>query len=94
MTPMMTAIAALTAVCILALLGLMYVYYRNLRQVKSKFTIGLMIFAALFLLQNIVSLYFYFTMMEYYVPAVEMHVFILTLLQAIGFLVMLKITWE
>ncbi len=94
MTPLMTAIAVLTFVSILALLGLMHVYYRNLRQIKSKFTIGLMIFAALFLAQNIVSLYFYFTMMDYYVPAVEMHVFILTLLQTLGFLVMLKITWE
>ena len=94
MTQLMTAIGILTAISILALLGLVYVYYRNLKQIKSKFTIGLLIFALLFLMQNVISVYYYATMMDYYVPEVKMHVFILTLLQTIGFLILLKITWE
>ena len=84
----------LTAVSTLSLFGLLYIYIKNLKNIKSKFTIGLLIFAALFLLQNLVSLYFYFTMIEYFVPQVEVHVFILTLLQTIAFLILLKITWE
>ena len=84
----------MTGVSTLAILGLLYVYYRNLINIKSKFTIGLFIFALLFLLQNIVSLYYYITMMNYYAPEVEIHVFILTLLQTIAFIVLLKITWE
>jgi len=32
--------------------------------------------------------------MDYYVPAVELQVFILALLQTIAFAVLLKITWE
>ncbi len=84
----------LTALSTLAISGLLYVYFKNLRRAKSKFTIGLFIFALLFLIQNLVSLYYYITMMKYYAPEVEIHVFILTLLQSIGFLVLLKITWE
>ena len=84
----------LTGVSTLAILGLLYVYYKNLMNIKSKFTIGLFIFALLFLLQNLVSLYYYITMLKYYAPEVEIHVFILTLLQTIAFIVLLKITWE
>ena len=91
---LMKFITILTIISTLILCGLLYVYFKNLKQIKSKFTIGLFIFAVLFLIQNLVSLYFYITMMDYYVPTVETHVFIFTLLQTIGFAVLLKITWE
>ena len=89
----MNVTTIITAVSTIFLLGLLYVYFKNLKNAKSKFTIGLFIFALLFLIQNLVSLYYYITMMKYYAPEVEVHVFILTLLQAIGFLVLLVITW-
>ena len=94
MEALMQATTILTAISTILLLGLLYVYFKNLKQAKSKFTIGLFIFGLLFLLQNLASLYFYFTMMEYYVPQVTTHVFIFTLLQTIGFGILLKITWE
>lgn len=84
----------LTAVSIIALLALLYVYFNSLRKMKSSFTLGLFIFALLFLIQNIVSFYYFATMMDYYAAEVEVHVFILTLLQLGGFLTLLKITWE
>ena len=84
----------LAGISTILLLGLIYVYYRNLRKIKSNFTIGLLIFAVLFLVQNLVSLYYFITMMNYYSPEVEIHAFILTLLQTIGFGILLKITWE
>jgi len=91
---LMKVITILTVISTLLLMGLLHVYYKNLKAAKSKFTIGLFVFALLFLVNNLVSLYFYITMMDYYVPAVELHVFILALLQAIGFAILLKITWE
>ena len=94
MDAIMNITTILTAISTLSLLGLLYIYIKNLKSIKSKFTIGLLIFAVLFLLQNLFSLYFYFTMIEYFVPQVEVHVFILTLLQTIAFLILLKITWE
>ena len=84
----------LTGISTVLLLGLIYVYYKNLKKIKSNFTIGLLIFALLFLIQNIISLCYFIAMKNYYAPEVEIHVFILTLLQAIGFGVLLKITWE
>lgn len=94
MAMLMNVTTILTGISTLLLLGLLYVYYKSLKKIKSKFTIGLLIFALLFLLQNLVSLYFYLTMIQYYSPQVEVHVFILTLLQTIAFLILLKITWE
>ena len=90
----MNATTALSGMSILLLLGLLYVYYRNLANIRSKFTAGLFIFAVLFLVQNLISFYYYIAMKMYYAPEVEVHVFILTLLQAIGFAILLKITWE
>ena len=84
----------LTGLNILLIIGLLYVYGRNLKKFKSLFTLGLFIFAALFLLQNIVSFYYYITMMPLYAQGLEMHVFIFTLLQALAFLVMNYITWK
>ena len=94
MAMLMNITTILTVLSTLILLGLLYVYYKNLKSIKSKFTIGLFIFAVLFLLQNLVSLYFYLTMMQYYSPQVEFHVIIFSLLQAIAFLILLIITWE
>lgn len=86
--------AALTGISTLLLIALLLVYGRSLKKIKSSFTIGLFVFAALFLVQNIVSLYFYATMMDYYAQEVAVHAFILALLEAIAFLVLLRITWE
>ena len=94
MAMLMNFTTILTGFSTLLLSGLLYVYYKNLRKIKSKFTIGLFVFALLFLIQNLVSLYYYLTMMKYYSPEVEVHVFTLTLLQTIAFLILLKITWE
>ena len=91
---LMKVITILSVISAVLLLLLLYVYYKNLKSIKSKFTVGLFIFALLFLIQTIVSLYYYVTMMDYYVPEVEKHVFIFTLLQTIGFAILLKITWE
>ena len=91
---LMTSTTALTVLSTMLLGGLLHIYIRNLKKIKSNFTIGLLIFAVLFLVQNLVSLYYYLTMMDYYVPEVEAHVFILTLLQTIAFFILLRITME
>ena len=75
----------LLAINVLLIGGLLTVYVKNYRQMKAPFLAGQIIFAALFLLHNLVSFYFFFTMMPYYVMEVQTHVFILTLLQTIAF---------
>ena len=46
-----------------ALLGLLlFVYGRNAAQIRSKFAIGLVVFAALFLFQNVAGMWIYMSM--------------------------------
>jgi hypothetical protein len=94
MDALMSSITILTTISAVLLAILMIIYIRNLGKFKSGLLTGLLIFTALFFIQNIVSLYYYITMMNYYVPAVKIHVFIFSLLQTIAFAIMLWITWE
>ena len=94
MAMLMNLTTILTIVSVVILGMLLHIYIKSLKKIKSKFTISLLVFALLFLLQNLISLYYYLTMMKYYSPEVEVHVFILTLLQTIAFSILLKITWE
>lgn len=94
MAMLMKASFVLTILSVIFLLVLCYIYLKNLQKIKSKFTYGLLLFAAILLIQNLISLYFYIAMMSYYVPEVEMHVFLLSLLEAIALLILLFITWE
>jgi len=43
---------------------LLFVYLRNARQIRSKFAIGLVVFAALFLIQNVAGMWIYMSMNE------------------------------
>ena len=84
----------LTGISTLILIILLNIYAKNLKKIKSNFIIGLFVFTLLFLIQNIVSLYFYFTMTNYYTKEIKIHVFIFNLLQTIAFAILLKITKE
>lgn len=55
---------AVAAASLALLLGIVYVYGRNLRDLRSPFTIGLFAFGALFLGQAILAIYVYFSMAE------------------------------
>src|SRR3989442_12917330 len=43
---------------------LLFVYLRNARQIRSKFAIGLVVFAALFLIQNVAGMWIYMSLNE------------------------------
>ncbi len=46
-------VVGIANICLL--IALLYVYLKNYRQLKSKFTMGLLVFVSLLLLQNVVS---------------------------------------
>ena len=94
MTMIMQLTSILTSVSILLLLALLWIYWQNYRKLKSGFTLGLITFALIFLIQNLMSFYYFATMMPYFVDAVEMHVFLLSMLQSIAFAVMLWNAWK
>lgn len=79
----------------LLLLGvLLYVYATTYAKFRTGFTLGLLIFAGLFLFQNAVTLYSYSTMMSYYAAAVDLHVAIFTWAQTAGLGILVATTWK
>ncbi len=94
MALLMTVTTWLAGINVLLLLSILFVYFKSMIRIKSEFTVGLALFAGLFLVQNLVSFYFFFTMTPYFVNAVETHVFILTILQTLAFAVLNWITWK
>ncbi len=53
---------ALAGVNAAILAALLYVYGRNARRIRSRFTLGLVLFAALFLAQNLAGMWIYMSM--------------------------------
>src|SRR2546426_9741511 len=53
---------AFAAVSAALLVALLYIYGRNATQIKSKFTVGLVLFAVLFLVQNVAGRRIYFSL--------------------------------
>ena len=51
--------AGVTAALLAALL---YVYWRNVKEIRSRFTVGLFLFAVLFLAQSVVGMWAYVAM--------------------------------
>jgi len=84
----------LEAINSLLLLSLLYIYFGNYRQVKSNFTIGIILFAAFLLLQNLVALYFHLMMVDYYSGPVMGHALVLSGLQTIALVVLNYVTWK
>lgn len=81
----MAQLAALfSAVNVLLLLGLLWIYVSNFMKVRAQFTAGLLFFAAFFLVQNLISLYAFLTMFMYYAPGVTWIVLTITVIQTAG----------
>lgn len=79
----------------LAILGLLaFVYATSYRQIRTGFTLGLLVFAGLFVVQNAVTLWSYLTMMSYYAAGVELHVAVFTWAQTVGLAVLAYVTWQ
>ena len=86
------AFAAISAALLVALL---YIYGRNATQIKSKFTVGLVLFAVLFLVQNVAGMWIYLSMNNAGMKAdvaVPMLLLNVTETGALGALV--AITWD
>ncbi len=83
-----------TGINFLLALVLFGLYLKIYLRTRSSFTLGLLLFAGLFVVQNAVAFYFFITMMPYFVPQVASYVLSLTLLQTIAFIILNLITWK
>ena len=86
---MLQAAAVFSLVNILLLIGLLAVYANCFRKIKAAFTAGLLFFAGMFLLQNLLAFYSYVAMFMYYASDVEMVVMVITVAQSAGLAVLL-----
>jgi hypothetical protein len=75
-------------------LSLMYVYLRNYLKMRMPFTLGLLIFASVFLIQNLVAIYFQFAMIMYYTAQVANIALILNLLETVALLSLCYVTYK
>ena len=79
---------------VILILGLLYIYIQNYLKMKSKYTIGLMIFASFFLIQSLMGLYFDVSMVMYSSLQAEQAAIILEAIKSVGFAILLWISWE
>lgn len=77
------------------LVGLLYVYLRNHRQLQSPFTLGLVFFATLLLVQNLGSIYFYYAMASAGEGSrVALPMLLLECVELVGFAALFLVTWR
>jgi hypothetical protein len=85
-----TALVGLANMAILT--ALLIVYIKIYKTSKAVFTLGLMFFSIMMMLQNIIAVYAYFTMAQLYAPSLYPYLLGIQLTELIGISVLLKIT--
>lgn len=89
-----TLILGVIVVNIILTLLLVFIYYRSQSLVKSKLTIGMLFFAATFLIENILNLVFYNTLLQQSIFGLTGFQGSVNILEMAGLLALLYITWK
>lgn len=85
----------LAAASIAVLVGLLYVYGTNFRTLRAPLSLGLLIFAALFLVGNLAAMYFYVSWNGTgFGASVAMPMMILNTVQLVGFVTLFYVSWR
>lgn len=79
---------------IVLLLILIYIYWNSYQKFKSKFTTGLLTFALLLLLQNVLFTSFLISNAGFRGPGMGIPIFTLNLTEMIALITLLFISWE
>ena len=83
---------ALASVGVLA--GLLYVYVGNYRHLRSPFSLGLVVFAALFVVENLAAAYFYVIMSQDFGAPVAVPMLALNAAELVGFSTLCYVSWR
>ena len=94
-----TLVMAIEVINIVLLLGLLYIYVNSYRKVKSEFTMGLIFFVSAFLVKSIVlllTLRAIFRILDTVtdVRGAPMFLLMVNIVECIGLVILLKISWE
>ena len=90
--PLIGANAIVASANIAVLIALLVLYARVYRSSKASFTVGLILFATLLMLHNIIAVYGYFIMEPLYAPALVPYFLAIHIAELGGLLVLLRIT--
>lgn len=82
----------LSGINAMILVSLIYVYAKNYQKLNSKFSLGLLIFASILLIENILAFYFNWTMMGLYAEKVAQQGLILRSLETASLIILGYIT--
>lgn len=85
---------ALSGLNIAILCSLIYIYAKNYQALNSKFSLGLLIFASILLVENSLAFYFNWTMMGLYAEKVAQQALVLRSLETASLLILGLITWR
>jgi hypothetical protein len=96
MTPWLTVATTLAALNVLLLLALGAVWLKNYRTFRSNLILGLLAFAAVMLLENLVAVYYFFSMEMLYVGSAgaQQSVLVLRALQFVALLFLTYVTMQ
>lgn len=93
-SPIIFADVILGIVNIALLLALIYVYWKSYSKFKSKFTTGLLVFAFLLLLQNVLFTSFLISNSGFRGPGMGVPIFTLNITELVALATLLLISWE
>ncbi len=86
---------ALAAASIAVLVGLLYIYGSNYRSLRSAFSVGLLVFAGLFLVENLAAMYFYVAMNDSGKDAsVAVPMLLLNAAELVAFATLFYVSWR
>jgi len=89
-----TLVLGLIGVNIILTILLLFIYYKNHRLIRSKMTLGMLFFAAAFLVENALSFYFYNSLLAQGIFGFTTSNLVVKFFEMAALLVLLYITWE
>lgn len=93
MSIIMDASAVINALNVAVLTSLLILYGRTYRSSRAQFTLGLIFFASLLLVQNAIGIYSYITMAPFFEGAILPYLLAINIAELAGLSVLLKVTW-
>jgi hypothetical protein len=92
MEVLMALSAGIALVNVALLIAFLTIYARIYKSTRAVFTVGLMFFASMLILHNIIAVYAYFTMEPLYAATLLPYFLVVHLAELAGIAVLLKVT--
>lgn len=94
MHPIIYVSLGINAVNIIILAMLLFVFLRNFRHIRSSYNAGLIVFALVFLIENVLSMHLGIFAWPSYAATIISHIVLINVIQFFGLLVLFYITWK